>query len=40
VGAVAAFLAKHPEMEVVFCCFGQDSADLHEHALAALAGRD
>jgi len=38
VGAAAAFLAAHPEMEVVFCCFGQDSAELHEHALASLAG--
>jgi O-acetyl-ADP-ribose deacetylase (regulator of RNase III) len=38
VGEVAAFLAAHPEMEAVFCCFGEDSADLHERALAALAG--
>jgi O-acetyl-ADP-ribose deacetylase (regulator of RNase III) len=38
VGEVAAFLTAHPDMEVIFCCFGRDSAKLHERALADLAG--
>jgi O-acetyl-ADP-ribose deacetylase (regulator of RNase III) len=36
VRAVADFLADHPGMEVLFCCFGRDSAERHEQALAAL----
>lgn len=38
IGAVAAFLAQTPGLEVTFCCFSRESADLHERALAALGG--
>lgn len=37
VAAVAAYLATKPELAVTFCCFGAESAALHERALAALA---
>ena len=37
VGTVAAFLAENAlPKTVVFCCFGQESLDLHNAALAAL----
>lgn len=36
VRTVATFLDGHPEMEAIFCCFGRDSAALHERALAEL----
>ena len=38
VGSVAAFLDHTPGLEVTFCCFSRESADLHERALAALDG--
>jgi O-acetyl-ADP-ribose deacetylase len=37
VGTVAKVLAARPELEVSFCCFGRESAALHERALAQLA---
>lgn len=36
VGTVAAFLEGRPGLEVLFCCFGRESAERHERALAAL----
>ena len=41
VAAVAETLAREPGLEeVIFCCFGRASAELHERALAAQeAGR-
>jgi O-acetyl-ADP-ribose deacetylase (regulator of RNase III) len=38
VGTVAAFLAHTPGLEVTFCCFSQESAELHERAQTALDG--
>jgi O-acetyl-ADP-ribose deacetylase (regulator of RNase III) len=38
VRTVAETLAGRPDMEVVFCCFGRESAALHERALAGLEG--
>lgn len=37
VRAAAEALARAPDVEVVFCCFGRDSAELHRQALAELA---
>ncbi len=38
VGTVADFLARHPRpREVIFCCFGEETARAHREALAALA---
>lgn len=36
VRTVAEILARRPELEVVFCCFGRESAERHEQALAGL----
>jgi O-acetyl-ADP-ribose deacetylase len=38
VRSAADYLALHPELEAVFCCFGRASTELHQRALAALAG--
>lgn len=38
VGTVAAFLTHTPGLEVTFCCFSRESAELHERAQAALDG--
>lgn len=37
VRTVADELGRRPGIEVVFCCFGRESADLHRAALAELA---
>jgi O-acetyl-ADP-ribose deacetylase (regulator of RNase III) len=41
VATAAAVLALHPGFEVIFCCFGRESADLHLKAVTAAqeAGR-
>ncbi len=36
VGTVAEVLERRPGLEVILCCFGRASAELHERALAAL----
>lgn len=38
VRTVAEVLERRPELEAIFCCFGRESAALHERALAALRG--
>jgi O-acetyl-ADP-ribose deacetylase len=41
VRAAAEALARHPDIdEVVFCCFGSASADLHRRAVEALSARN
>lgn len=38
VRATAEALAVHPAVEAIFCCFGRESAELHQRALADRPG--